>query len=478
MKDWKNISASSVYSTREAKMIVAIYTRVSTQEQAKEGYSIHEQQERTKKFCEAHGWTVSKVYTDAGFSGSNTNRPDLQELIAAVKAHLIDKVVVYKLDRLSRSQLDTLFLIEKVFLANGVDFVSMSENFDTGTAFGRAMIGILAVFAQLEREQIKERMAIGIEARAKDGKFHGGSAVPIGYDYTEGNLLPNSDAEQVRKVFELFASGKSVWKIEEEMQPYSHKFGKWSARTIRNVLQNETYIGRIRRKETSFPGRHQAIIDEDTFATAQALLLRKQSDNIRNHTRQSRKTMLSGKLRCAYCGSSFHLVSRGTRSYYACYSRSKVCRSMVRDESCPCRYWRTEELEHIVTVEIIKLSFEPLKTPVDEQKEDSKTNTLTSEINRLKGQKKRIMELYSIGAFSIEEVTEKAREVEAEIQKKEAELLVISGNEKAEAVFREQALSASAVIDNGTMEEKQFLIDCLIDYVTVGNDFVDVHFRL
>ena len=113
--------------------------------------------------------------------------------------HSFDKVVVYKLDRLSRSQRDTLTLLEEIFNANSVDFVSMSENFDTSTPFGRATIGILAVFAQLEREQIKERMSMGRDARAKSGGWMGSYHIPIGYDYLDGKLQINPyEAMQIR----------------------------------------------------------------------------------------------------------------------------------------------------------------------------------------------------------------------------------------------------------------------------------------
>ena len=155
------------------KKRVFLYVRVSTQEQARDGYSIDEQIERLKDYAKAMGWIVVKIYTDGGYSGSNIDRPALQSMIKDVLAGKGDSVVVYKLDRLSRSQKDTLELIEDYFLANKVDFVSMTENFDTATPFGRAIIGILSVFAQLEREQIKERMSMGREGRAKEGKFHG-----------------------------------------------------------------------------------------------------------------------------------------------------------------------------------------------------------------------------------------------------------------------------------------------------------------
>lgn len=137
-------------------MRVAIYVRVSTIEQARDGYSVQEQIDSLKLYCKAMKWIVVNVYTDAGHSGANTDRPALQDMIKDIEKGLIDKVLVYKLDRLSRSQKDTLELIEDVFLVNNTDFVSMNENFDTSTSFGRAMIGILAVFAQLEREQINQ----------------------------------------------------------------------------------------------------------------------------------------------------------------------------------------------------------------------------------------------------------------------------------------------------------------------------------
>ena len=131
----------------------ALYIRVSTQEQAQEGYSVGEQKERLIAYCKAQDWIIADIYVDGGYTGSNLKRPGIQQLITDTDK--FDLVLVYKLDRLSRSQRDTLYLIEEVFLPNNVDFISMQESFDTSSPFGKAMIGLLAVFAQLEREQIK-----------------------------------------------------------------------------------------------------------------------------------------------------------------------------------------------------------------------------------------------------------------------------------------------------------------------------------
>ena len=132
--------------------MVDLYIRVSTTEQAMEGYSVGEQENRLRRFCEALGYQIHKVIIDPGYSGASLNRPGIKEVIHDVQDHLVNKVIVWKLDRLSRSQKDMLIMLEDIFLANNCDFVSMLESFDTSTAFGRAIVGILAAFAQLERE--------------------------------------------------------------------------------------------------------------------------------------------------------------------------------------------------------------------------------------------------------------------------------------------------------------------------------------
>ena len=135
------------------KTLVFGYVRVSTENQL-ENYSIDEQISRLNAYCTAKDMLLLKIYTDGGYSGGNTDRPALKQMLEDIKTVKVDAILVYKLDRLSRSQKDTLTLIEDSFLAHGVDFISINENFDTSTPFGRAMIGILSVFAQLEKDQI------------------------------------------------------------------------------------------------------------------------------------------------------------------------------------------------------------------------------------------------------------------------------------------------------------------------------------
>ena len=150
-------------------------------------------------YCKAKRIEEYECYIDPGFSGSNIERPAMQNLIRDIREGRITHVLVYKLDRLSRSQKDTLYLIEDVFNTHDVTFTSLNENFDTSTPTGKAMLGMMSVFAQLERETIRERTRMGMLGRLKEGYWPGGARTPFGYDYdsAQGTLVPNADAARV-----------------------------------------------------------------------------------------------------------------------------------------------------------------------------------------------------------------------------------------------------------------------------------------
>ena len=172
---------------------------------------------------------MSDIYVDGGYSGSNLERPGMQKMMS--ETDKFDTVLVYKLDRLSRSQRDTLYLLEDVFLPNNVDFMSMQESFDTATPYGKAMVGLLAVFAQLEREQIRERTWTGRVERAKTGLYHGGGYIPIGYEYEDGRLVVNPyEAEQVQKIFEWYLAGASLKEITDRLhnEGYTNKYSSYN----------------------------------------------------------------------------------------------------------------------------------------------------------------------------------------------------------------------------------------------------------
>lgn len=478
------------------KLKVALYVRVSSQEQATEGYSIGEQEIRLKKYAEAMNWDIYKVYIDPGYSGGDTNRPALKSMIRDIESGEIDKVVVYKLDRLSRSQLDTLYLIEKIFLANNTDFVSMSENFDTATSFGRAMIGILAVFAQLEREQIKERMTMGKEARAKEGKWNGGTE-PIGYDYNiaDDMLYPNEYEQlQIRELRELFLQGVSLRAIETQFKNkgYIHKHGPWDPKAMRRVLRSKIYLGYLNYKGVWYPAEHEKTLDEDTYNKIIKLLDARHEQYKKLGIKPGViTTYLGGLLYCKQCGAKYSKDRQSTRKHdgallYTCNSRNKKVKKMIKDPNCKNKRWKLNELDSIVLGEINKLALDPnyfiknaQKDKINKTEADNKINVLKKEINKIDEQISRFMDLYGIGKFSIEQVSNKVESLNE--QKKHLEKEIKNLTVSTGALTTEETLtiveSINDILDNGDFNEIRHLIESLIYYIELDNDDVYIHWK-
>lgn len=465
-------------------MKVALYPRVSTQEQALHGHSIGEQIDRLQNYCKAMGWLVYDIYTDAGFSGASLDRPGLTRLLDDVKAHKVDKVLVYKLDRLSRSQKDTLYLIEDCFLANGVDFVSMSENFDTSTPLGRAMIGILAVFAQLEREQIKERMIMGKEARSKKGLFAGGSRPPIGYDYIDGKLIVNEhEAIQIREAFEMIADGASLYRVAKIFieRGYTTKYGAWTYPSLRNVLRGKNVLGMVKNKGVYYAGQHEAIVSQEVYDRAQATL-----DGKILHSNEHSSAYLIGLLYCKQCGGRYGHRHRKQTSrkdpnlvyhykQYLCYSQLKVNRELVYDPFCKNKKWEQEELEELVFSQIRQLEISPERTAP--KRRDS---GIKSELKKIDTQMSKLMDLYTLGSFPLDVLTEKVEDLKAKKEKLEASLLEekinylnIEKNKEVTALLG----SFDTLLKRGNVSEVRDALAILIEKIELDGDDVLIHWN-
>lgn len=387
----------------------ALYIRVSTTRQDQEGYSIPLQKERLIAYCKAKGWAVSGVFIDPGHSGSSLDRPEMLRLIDGVKAGEFDVVLVYKLDRLSRSQKDTLFLIEDVFMANGTDFVSMQESFDTTTIYGRAMVGILSVFAQMERETIVERTLMGRAGRAEEGLWHGGGTDPIGYDYVDGGLAINeSEAAQVREVYDLFASGHTVTEITRRMAGCKTKHGDWShTSTVGNVLDNPLYAGTVHFDGVRGKGRHEAIVSRDVDQRVKARRARLQ----RADSSGDSSFLLTGLIYCASCGARYfpHKRPNGT-VVYSCHSRAKKNKKMVKDPNCKAPHIPVEKLDGIIEKELLSLAANPQAVDLEIKKIAANNGGLDAghesvDVRRLDGEIARLMDSLQHDAHvSVEEV--------------------------------------------------------------------------
>ena len=460
--------------------MIALYSRVSTHEQAVNGHSIDEQQERMRKYCDAMNWRLFKFYTDAGCSGANTDRPALQAMIKDIQDGKISRVVVYKLDRLSRSQKDTLSLIEDSFLANNVDFLSITENFDTSTPFGRAMIGILSVFAQLEREQIKERMGMGKIGRAKKGLYHGGGHVPIGYRYTDGSLqIDPYEAMQIREIHDMFQNGMTYYQINEELHKrgYAHSYGTWAVKTVKHALTNDVYIGTITYDGEKFQGQHEPILDMETFERTQRIIEAKDTSK---YVHPARTTYFGGLLFCKKCGGRYVASTTSGNGkkyrYYSCHSRRKVNKNMIKDPNCQNKIYKMDEFDGIIFDEIRKLSTD--KSFIHEIKrsrdDTEKTDLIRKELSKIETQKSRFLDLYGLGQFTVEELQGKIAPLQDQKERLETELQEMESCSMTEERAMELISSFDDVLANGSFDQIRLLVHLLIERIEIDGDDIEI----
>lgn len=478
-------------------MKVGLYVRVSTVEQT-ENYSIGEQTERLEKYCEAMGWEIFKVYTDGGYSGGNMDRPALTQMIDDIKAGLLDKVVVYKLDRLSRSQYDTLYLIDKVFIANDTDFVSMTENFSTTSAIGKATMGLLAVFSELEKSRIAERMTMGKQARAKEGKWCGGRNIPIGYDYDKVNekfIINDFEAMQYRELVRMFLDGTGFREIEKIFaeKGYVHKHGKWMPKTMRDVLRSKIYLGYLKYGGQWYKAEHTPLIDEETHETIVELLnKRAEAYKLSGGKSGVITTYLGGLLFCKKCGAKYGKTKSGTKDKdgnykqrYVCYSRSKKMHSLVKDVNCKNKNWKIDELDNIVLGEIKKLAINTdyVQEIYDNRLEQSDAaediKILKKEIQKLDEQISRFMDLYGIGKFTVQQVASKVDPLNLQryALTKEIEYLSRTPGQITKEETFEILESVEDAIEEGDFHEIRQIIESLIHKIELDEDNITIYWK-
>ncbi|MBR6633162.1 MAG: recombinase family protein [Clostridia bacterium] len=439
---------------------VALYVRVSTEGQAEEGYSIDAQ----KKLLEA--WCVSKeienyeFYIDPGFSGSNIERPALRALLEDVGKGLISHVAVYKLDRLSRSQKDTLFIIEDVLNKYGVGFVSLSENMDTSTPIGRAMLGILSAFAQLERETIKIRTRMGMRERVKSGLWMGGGKIPFGYDYDseKGILVPNADAETVREMYRMFLSGYSPNAIALEL-------GLSYEKLVVQILKRKTNLGVIAYKGEEYEGRHEAIVDRETFDKAMEEFARRERGN-----KADSPHLLSGLIYCGECMARMRYQKWGKKGYkLVCYSQQRSKPYLVHDPNCSAERVWADEVESEVISDIFSLGIE---------KEESEKRTVeVRESEKLERKLKRLYELWSEGNDTLIGVIKDCEERLARARKKEQRQKEKEKEEEKRQEAIGQIKGIKDLWDGLDMREKRALVRSVVDKVVIFDGKINIYYR-
>jgi len=356
----------------------AIYTRKSSDEGLQQEFnSLDAQREAAEAYIasqKAEGWVcLPERYDDGGFTGGNMDRPALQRLLADIEAGKIDCVVVYKVDRLSRSLTDFARIVE-VFERHKVSFVSVTQHFNTTQSMGRLTLNILLSFAQFEREIIGERIRDKIAASRQKGKWTGGRPI-LGYDVDRSNGSPRlivnaAEASRVRQIFDLYLELGALLPVVAELDRRGWRNKVWTTRQGRRrgglpfdkgqlyrLLTNVLYMGKVTHKRAVYSGEHEAIVSEEVFQRVRQQLAR----NGRNGAVEGRNrhgALLRGLLHCKACGRamSHTFTTRGNRRYryYTCTNAAKRGRA-----ACPSRSLPAGEVERAVVEQIRCIGEDP-----------------------------------------------------------------------------------------------------------------------
>ncbi len=247
-------------------MRAALYARVSTEDQAREGFSLDAQVKRMEAYCRVRGWEIADVYRDEGHSGRSISRPEYSRMMSELDRW--DVLVVLKMDRIHRNSVNFTLMMNDL-RDKGKEFNSMQDKFDTTTAMGRFVMDIMQRIAQLESEQIGERVKLGMTFKAKGGDGHLGSGHPYGYRYEDGELLVvEEEASVVRMMYDMRIRGSTLKDIATFLNSNgypSKKGGKWSSQTVSGVLKNPLYAGYRVWNGISCKGEQEPIITVEKY---------------------------------------------------------------------------------------------------------------------------------------------------------------------------------------------------------------------
>jgi len=470
----------------QPKIRCAIYTRKSTEEGLDQEFnSLDAQREAAESFIasqRSEGWeALPNRYDDGGFSGGNMDRPALKRMLQDIEERRIDCVVVYKVDRLSRSLLDFTKIVE-TFERQGVTFVSVTQAFNTTTSMGRLTLNILLSFAQFEREIIGERIRDKVAAAKRKGKYTGGMPI-LGYDVDRvaKKLIVNSEeAKLVRHIFKRFVLTQSATSLSRELneQGYTTKAwttmkGKvragqsWHKMHLYRVFNNRIYVGEIVHKDNVYQGEHEAIVPRALFDKVQAIL----EENCRvrgNNARAKTPALLKGLIRCGHCdcsmGPSFTKKDGKTYRYYVCIQATKK-----GWDTCPVKNVAAGEIEGAVMAQLRVMLQSPELVAETFRIAHSKEN---EEFERLKNERFNLAgELPGVDdPIRVQDITERIAEIDSTVAALEA-------NPLTEQIVSAALHNLDQVWDELFPAEQARIVGLLVDKVIVNEDGAEVLLR-
>jgi len=433
-------------------METGIYVRVSTEEQAQEGFSIRGQEQKLKDYALIKDWQIYKIYTDEGISGKNiTERPGINELIEDIKAGHVQNVLVFKIDRLTRSTMDLLYLVE---LFNDYDcaFNSLMESIDTQTASGRMFLKIIGIFAEFERENIIERVRLGNERKVKEGYSLASKHISYGYDRPKGQEIQTVNEREafiVKEIFEMYVrKGISINAIAKalNLRGVSTKQNSlWVNKKVKSILTNHTYIGKVRHHVSEnmsvYDGLHNAIISEELFEQAQKIIAKNKSHSPTNQPKG--KSYFSGLLVCEKCKKKMWPHQHKGQTRYACIGkRYGICNASSMSHS-------SVEIvfgEYIGKIEVFsELDELDLQKKAEIKQETQQAiQTYQEKQQQLKKREKEFMQLYVHNEIDFDSYKAMKKQIadDLEIIQKELARLNASIEEEKEPILKRENIVA------------------------------------
>ncbi|ELC8342322.1 recombinase family protein [Clostridium perfringens] len=499
------------------RKIIAIYCRVSTDEQAEFGYSIDEQKRLLEEWCKANDYIIYKCYSDRGISGKNIkDRPALKELLSDAKEGKFDMVISWKINRVSRKLEDVLKIVN-ILEKNNITFKSYSEPFETDTPAGRMQFQMMALIGEFERGTIAQNVKMGMIAKAKTGNWCGGRV--LGYDLVPNNSpeeekkgknkleINEKEAEIVRFIFNEYSKGKGYKAITNQINKLGYKTKKgnnFSVGSIRDILTNPVYIGEIRynvrqnwsekRRRNINPnpirvkGKHEAIIDRELWDKVQLILESKKGKPSRIYDGEY---PLTGILRCPKCGAGM-VISRTTNTladgtkkriaYYCCGNwKNKgtgVCNSnTIRvDKANEYVFKRIEEL--VSNEAMIKAVVKNINKERKDKVKPAKRllGDIDKELEKLDKRKRKIFEAYEDDILTKEEFQTRKNELNEKIRILEEEkkplLNTISEDVSEEIPYefiKDILMNFSKILNSSVSREQQKkLLHMIISEITMN----------
>lgn len=475
-----------LYQTDNILRYIALYIRVSTDEQAREGISLEEQQERLKAYCRAMGWNIEIVlYIDDGYSAKNIDRPKLNQLLKDVKDGKILKIMVTKLDRLSRRLLDLLNLID-LFQEHDVSFVSISESFDTNTPSGRLTLQVLGAVAEFERERIRERVYENMYHAATQGKWLTQS--PYGYRLEDKQLvIYEPETKVVKQVYKMYVDGGlgyyAIAKYLNNEGIPSKQSKEWSIRSIKLMLTNPVYKGTLvwNRVDSSKKTRTEkdmddwvvvddalpAIIDKITWEIVNKKVKKKPMAS----RAQTSPHLLGGLLKCGNCGSGMSIGWSGSKN-----NRYRVyrCSANKNKGTCTSKQFKANEVEAWFKQGLLSLYNNidnNIKITLKEKIHDQQNQNIEQKIQTAKKRYKRKIEAYTAGLIELEVLYEEKDRMDKIINEaKNTDYKQTYDLKQLEETIRTKLTNVIDSIENVPIEKTKALLKTIIEKVTIIDD--------